>query len=75
MPAKQKRGSGPGDWVIMSIGIGMLLGVLAMVCYTFDHTAGLIALGVAGTVTSVGIQVGVIAKGVEVGIRSARDRT
>jgi hypothetical protein len=64
----------PGGMIVTSAFFAMLLGALASVVYAGDESLGVIALIVAGAVGSIGLQIGIIAKGVELGIRAARHR-
>ena len=64
----------PGGIIVSSFFFALLLGALAGVAYAFDESLGVIALIVAGAVGSIGLQIGIIAKGVELGIRAARHR-
>jgi hypothetical protein len=64
----------PGGIIVMSLALATILGILAGVIYSADESSGVIAFVVAGTIGSIGFQIGIIAKGVELGIRAARHR-
>lgn len=71
-PESLPTGSGPIAWIVMGLVSGVLLGMLAVVGFEIDRTAGLILLWAASALSGVVVTIGIIAKGVEVGIRSAR---
>lgn len=67
------RGLSPLALMLTGVGIGSLLGVLSGIVLTVDTRYGWPALWVSCAIGGTIFAIGLIAKGVEVGIRAARD--
>lgn len=73
-PQPLRASDRPGAIIVGAIFFAVLFGMIAGGIYEADHEAGTIAFYIAVYFSSVIAGVGVIAKGVELGIRAARHR-
>jgi hypothetical protein len=69
-----RRGSRPSDYLWASFMLGAAAVVVCAVIAASDTTAGYVALSVASFLVGIPLTIGIIAKAVEVGVRSAGDR-
>jgi hypothetical protein len=73
-PGQLAFGDRPEGLIVWSFALAVMVGVVGGAVYTAEHAFGMIILIVGGVFASIFFQVGIIAKGVELGIRAARHR-
>lgn len=70
-PEPVRRGT-PGDYILWAFIIAVLGGVLAGVAYAADEGFGMLAIWLVSGLSGLVLSIGIIGKGVEIGVRAAR---